>query len=217
METLSKHLSLIQALPYFNVYKNKYQQGIIFRIPHGIQDGDISHFFIEHEVNLTNTIKTGTLTMKVQITVVPVSMGLFNGFQELKGTYTTRWYDEEDYGEDFFKPDYQHKDNIKKIVPLPIGIKSNLYEYLEELLFNRVEDEDIINNYVAHLGCQRARIKENIVFIPAPEKSGSGRNALVAHQYTKHFFESVKKDGVQLIPEKVKEERQLQLTFNSEQ
>lgn len=217
-KTLSEHLSLIQKLPYFNVYKNTFQPGIIFRIPHGVTDGDICHFFIEHEVNLTNTVKTGTLTMKVQITVVPVAMGLFSGFKELKGTYTTSWYDEEDYGEDFFKPNYNHQDNVKKVVPLPIGIKSNLYEYLEELLFNRIEDEKIINEYVAHLGCQRERIKENIVFIPAPENTGSGRNAKTAHQYTKHFFESALKSEVQLIPEKISSsKKQLQLTFSDKQ
>lgn len=200
-ETLKKHLSLIQSLPFFNVYKNTYQPGIIFRIPHGIKDGDVCHFFIEHEVNLTNTVKTGTLTMKVQITVVPCTLGLFSGFEELKGTFETAWYDEDNYGEDFFKPDYNHHDNVRKIVPLPVGIKSNLFEYLEELLFNKIEDEKIINDYVAHLGCQRKIIKEKIVFIPVPENTGKGKNASIAHRYTKHFFDSAFNGNVALIPE----------------
>jgi hypothetical protein len=201
-ETLGQYLNLIQALPYFNVYKNKHQQGVIFRIPHGIKDGDICHFFIEHEVNMTNTIKTGTLTMKVQITVIPCHMGLFSGFQELKGSYDTSWYDEDGYGEEFFVPDYSNDENVKKIVPLPVNIKSNLFDYLNEILFNKVEDSNIISQYVAHLGCQKEKIKDKIVFVPVPENTGDSRNAKIAHRYTKHFFESTLDKSIELIPEK---------------
>lgn len=202
-ETLSKYLSLVQALPYFNVYKNTHQQGIIFRIPHGLKDGDVCHFFIEHEVNMTNTIRTGTLTMKVQVTVIPCHMGLFSGYEELKGTYKTNWYDEDDYGEETFIPNYLSRDNVKKIVPLPVNIQTNLYDYLSQLLFNKVEDENILNDYVAQLGCQKEKIKDKIVFIPAPENTGTGRNAKVAHTYTKHIFESIENNNsLTLIPDK---------------
>lgn len=199
---LATYLSLVQALPYFNVYKNKHQAGIIFRIPHGLKEGDVCHFFIEHEVNMTNTIKTGTLTMKVQITVVPCHMGLFSGYKELKGSYKTSWYDEEDYGEETFVPNYNSDENIKKIVPLPVNIEMNLYEYLSRLIFNKVEDENILNDYVAQLGCQKEKIKNKIVFIPAPENTGSGLNAKRAHSYTKQIFESIENsNSISLIPE----------------
>lgn len=211
-ETLSKYLSLIQKLPYFNVYKNVHQQGIIFRIPHGIKADDICHFFIEHEVNLTNTVKTGTLTMKVQITVVPCHMGLFSGFEKLVGSYRTSWYDEEEYGEEFFSPNYSSDENVKKVVPLPVNIKTNLYEYLSELLFNKVEDKNILNKYVAQLGCQKEKIAGKIVFIPAPENTGTGRNAKVAHAYTQHLFEGIENNkSLSLIPE----QKQLPLNFQS--
>lgn len=201
-ETLVKYLELIQQLPYFNVYKNTHQAGIIFRIPRGISDGDICHFFIEHEVNMTNTIKTGTLTMKVQISVIPVHMGLFSGYEHLAGSYRTDWYDEESYGEEFFVPNYSSDDNVKKIVPLPINIKTNLYEYLNELLFNKVEDENLLNDYVAELGCQKEIVKNKIVFVPAPVNTGTGKNAKTAHEYTKHLFESIENNKeLSLIPE----------------
>lgn len=200
--TLRPRLELIQQLPYFNVYKNKYQKGIIFRIPRGVKEGDVCHFFIEHEVNMTNTIKTGTLTMKVQISVIPCHMGLFSGFQHLAGSYDTSWFDEEGYGEEFFTPDYNSDENVKKIVPLPVNIKSNLYEYLNELLFCKVEDVNIINSYVAQLGCQKKEIKDRIVFIPTPENTGTARNARIKHVYTKELFETLENNhAISLIPE----------------
>lgn len=206
---LSTYLSLIQKLPFFNVYKNNHQPGIIFRIPHGINEGDVCHFFIEHEVNLTNTVKTGTLTMKIQVTVVPCHIGLFSGFEKLQGTYVTNWYDEEDYGEDYFKPNYNSSENIKKIVPLPVNIKSNLFDYLNEVLFNKVDDDNIINKYLVQLGCQKEKVKNSIVFIPAPVNSGSGRNATIAHQYTKFFFESAEQKNISLIPETISKQGNL--------
>lgn len=69
---LFEHLAPIQSTPYFKVYRYTVTKGIIFRMPNGIQPGDICHFFIEHEINMTNTLKTGTLTLKVQITLIPV-------------------------------------------------------------------------------------------------------------------------------------------------
>lgn len=209
-KVLGKYLSLIQQLPFFSVYKNTHQPGIIFRIPHGVKDDDVCHFFIEHEVNMTNTLKTGTLSMKVQITVVPCHMGLFSGFKELRGTYKTDWYDEEDYGEQHFVPNYNHDENVKKIVPLPVNISMNLFEYLNNLLFNKVEDENILNEYVAQLGCQKKEIKDKIVFIPAPENTGTGRHAKIAHRYTKEVFESIESNkAIELIPE----QKQLRLAL----
>jgi hypothetical protein len=199
---LSKYLEPIQKLQYFTVYRNKNEKGIIFRIPHGLKEDDVCHFFIEHEVNLSNTLKTGTFTMKVQVTIVPCHMGLFSGFKELKGHYKTSWHDEDDYesSEEYFIPDYDREDNVKKIVPLPINIKTNLYEYLEEILFSRVDDENLINKYVADLGCQKEKIKDKIVFIPVPENTGTSRNAKVSHAYTKAFFESLEEKQISLIP-----------------
>jgi len=203
-EQLIAYTELIQACTHFNVYRYRQQPGIIFRIPHGVKPDDVCHFFIEHEINLSNTLRTGTLTMKAQITVVPCHMGVFSGFAHLKGTYETNWYDEADYGygEDHFKPDYQHEDNVKKIVPLPVNMKTNLYEYLNEILFEKQEDMDIISKYAVHLGCQRQALQKKVVYIPAPENTGTSYNARIAHQYTKHFFEAATSKNIALIPEK---------------
>jgi len=92
---------LIQDTPHFEVRRYKHKKGIIFRIPKGAEVGQTFHAFMEHEINLSNTLRTGTLTMKVQITFVPCFMGVFSGFKELKGSYETDWNDE-DYGEDYF-------------------------------------------------------------------------------------------------------------------
>ena len=51
---------------------------------------------MEYEINLSNTLRTGTLTMKVQITFIPCHMGVFSGFKELKGSYDA-YYNDEDY------------------------------------------------------------------------------------------------------------------------
>jgi hypothetical protein len=198
---LIKHTELIQALPHFNVYRYTHQPGIIFRIPRGVKTDDICHFFIEHEINLSNTLRTGTLTMKAQVTVVPCHMGVFSGYQNLEGSYKTVWYDEQDYGEDHFKPNYNHPDNVKKIVPLPVNMKTNLYEYLNEILFEKQDDLDIISKYAVQLGCQRNALKEKVVYIPAPDNSGKGRNAAKAHAETKFLFESAQNKNIALIPE----------------
>lgn len=200
-QQLIDYVELIQALTHFKVYRYKHQKGIIFRIPHGIGVGDVCHFFIEHEINLTNTIRTGTLTMKAQVTVVPCHMGVFSGFAKLAGSYETDWHDEEGYGEEFFKPNYDDPTNIKKVVPLPVNIKTNLYEYLNEILFDKQEDLDIISKYAVHLGCQKDALKKNVMFIPVPENTGRGINSPMKHEQTKYFFETASSNKVNLIPE----------------
>lgn len=126
-EILFKYTELIQKTTHFGVFRYKQQAGIIFRIPHGVKAEDVCHFFIEHEINLSNTLKTGTLTMKAQVTLVPCHMGVFSGFEQLVGSYRTEWHDEEEtYGEDYFVPNYSSDQNIKKVAPLPVNIKSNL-------------------------------------------------------------------------------------------
>lgn len=203
-QQLIRYTELIQNLPHFKVYRYKHQKGIIFRIPHGVQVDDVCHFFIEHEINLTNTLRTGTLTMKAQVTVVPCHMGVFSGFQHLEGTYETDWLDEESYGygEDRFVPSYNHPDNVRKIVPLPVNMKTNLYEYLNEILFLKQDDLDIISKYAVHLGCQKNALKDKVMYIPAPENTGEGKNAELAHQQTQYFFEAVESKNITLIPEK---------------
>src|SRR5690606_40284826 len=105
-EVLLQHVEKLQETPHFVVYRYKVRPGIVFRIPHGVRTDDVCHFFIEHEINLSNTIRTGTLTLKVQITVVPCHIGLFSGFSHLPGSYRTDWEDEGDWGYDRFVPDY---------------------------------------------------------------------------------------------------------------
>lgn len=208
-EQLVKHTELIQACTHFNVYRYKQQPGIIFRIPHAVKADDVCHFFIEHEINLSNTLRTGTLTMKAQVTIVPCHMGVFSGYAELKGTYDTSWYDEEGYGEEFFKPDYDNADNVKKIVPLPVNMKTNLYEYLNEVLFEKQEDLDIISKYAVNLGCQKEALKDKVVYVPAPENSGTGVNAELAHRRTQYFFDALVNKNVSLIPASVQQPKLL--------
>lgn len=199
-EILLKHIELIQKTPMFNVYRYKVTKGIIFRIPNGVMPDDVCHFFMEHEVNLSNTIKTGTLTLKVQITIVPVHMGVFSGFENLQGSYETDWDDEGDWGYDTFVPDYDRA--TKKIVPLPIGGRTNLYEYLNEILFKQNEDLDIINQYAVNLGCQKEHLKGKVVFVPAPEYSSKTNpiGSQKAFAQTQLMFDFMANQNMQLLP-----------------
>lgn len=197
-EILKSHITLIQQTPNFNVYRYR-QPGIIFRIPHGIEVDDVCHFFIEHEINLSNTVKTGTLTLKVQITVVPCHMGVFSGFSKLPGSYKTDWYDEE-YGEEHFVPDYDR--GTKRIVPLPVGGHTNLYEYLNEMLFKQSNNLDIIDQYAVNLGCQKEKLKDKVVFAPAPEYSSatSPDSSRRAFKETQLMFDFLSNQNLQLMP-----------------
>ncbi len=198
-EILKRYIELIQETPNFNVYRYTHKPGIIFRIPHGVLPGDVCHFFIEHEINLSNTLKTGTLTLKAQVTVVPVHIGVFSGFADLKGTYTTVWTDE-DSGYDTFIPDYDRA--TKKIVPLPIGGKTNLYEYLNEILFKHSQDLDVVNEYAVNLGCQKEKLKESVVFVPVPEYNSNTDplSSRKAFKQTQLMFDFISNQNLQLMP-----------------
>ena len=190
---------LVQETPHFDVRRYKHKKGIIFRVPKGAEAGQTFHAFMEHEINLSNTLRTGTLTMKVQITFVPCHMGVFSGFKELKGSYETDWNDE-DYGEEYFKRDYKNDANIKNIVPLPPNIKTNLYEYLNEILFNYVDDANVISKYAVDLGCQKEKLKE--CFIAAPIQTSDSQKGNKAFSQTIDFFNVLTSgNGGNLLPE----------------
>lgn len=190
---------LVQETPHFDVRRYKHKKGIIFRVPKGAEAGQTFHAFMEHEINLSNTLRTGTLTMKVQITFVPCHMGVFSGFKELKGTYETHWNDE-DYGEEYFKPDYQNEGNVKNIVPLPPNMKSNLFEYLNEILFRHVEDAEIISKYAVDLGCQKDKLKDCLVPLPV-QTSNTQRGEKVFNQTIDFFNIITAGNGSNLLPE----------------
>lgn len=190
---------LVQSTPHFDVRRYKHKKGIIFRIPKGAEVGQTHHAFMEHEINLSNTLRTGTLTMKVQITFVLCHMGVFSGFETLKGSYQTDW-DDEDYGYDFFKPDYNNEANVKNIVPLPPNMKTNLYEYLNEILFNYVDDANVISKYAVDLGCQKEKLKE--CFIAAPIQTSETAKGNKAFSETIDFFNALTSgSGGNLLPE----------------
>ncbi len=190
---------MVQETPHFDVRRYKHKKGIIFRVPKCAEPGQTFHAFMEHEINLSNTLRTGTLTMKVQITFVPCHMGVFSGFKELKGSYETDWNDE-DYGEEYFKPDYKNDANIKNIVPLPPNMKTNLYEYLNEILFNYVDDANVISKYAVDLGCQKEKLKE--CFIAAPVQTSETAKGNKAFSETIDFFNSLTSgSGGKLLPE----------------
>lgn len=189
---------IVQETPHFEVRRYLHRKGIFFRVPNGAEPGQTHHAFIEHEVNLSNTLRTGTLTMKVQVTFVPCHMGVFSGFEVLNGSYDTEWEDE-GFGYDFFKPDYHNEGNIKNIVPLPPNFKTNLYEYLNEILFNHVSDADIISKYAIDLGCKKNLLKD--CFVPHPVLTNDSKKGQVAFNRTLYFFNSLTEGtGSNLLP-----------------
>jgi hypothetical protein len=203
---LFKHIELIQKTPTFSVYRYGMQKGVIFRLPHGLQPGHMVHCFIEHEVNFSNTLKTGTLTLKVQCTFVPVTHGVFSGFKHLEGSYSSRYYDEDDYDTggyslECFKPDYVNPNNEIYVAPLPVGIKANLYEYLNEILFQHCDDTELLSKYAVNLGCQKDTIRK-ATYIPAPELNSDLDRAKKNHIQNINFFESAGTgEGLKLLPE----------------
>lgn len=205
-QILFKHIELIQKTPSFSVYRYGLQKGVIFRLPHGLQAGHMVHCFIEHEVNFSNTLKTGTLTLKVQCTFVPVTHGVFSGFKNLEGTYSCRHYDEDEDGNGYslesFKPDYVNPNNEIYVAPLPVGIKSNLFEYLNEILFQHCDDTDLLSQYAVNLGCQKDTIRK-ATYIPAPELNSDLSRARENHLQNINFFEGAATgEGLKLLPEK---------------
>lgn len=202
-EIMFTYLTTIQKTPTFNVCRYTRQKGVIFRIPHNLLPGHLVHCFIEHEINLSNTLKTNTLTLKVQCTMVPVTHGVFSGFKNLEGTYKCNYYDEDDssYGEEYFKPDYNNEKNEIYIAPLPLGMKTNLYEYLNEILFQHCDDTDMLSKYAVNLGCQKDTIRK-ATYIPAPELNSSLPRAKAKHIQSIDFFDSASNSSISLLPER---------------
>lgn len=202
---LFNQIETIQKTPTFNVCKYKRQPGIIFRIPHELRPDQMVHCFIEHEVNFTNTLKTGTLTLKVQCTLVPVTHGVFSGFKNLEGHYDTDYTDEEDYsyGNERFVPNYNDSKNEIFVAPLPIGLKSNLYEYLNEILFQHCDDPDVLSKYAVSLGCQANTVRK-ATYIPSPEMHSKVKSyeARQKHIQAIDFFKAVGDAAIALLPEK---------------
>lgn len=200
-DILFKHIEVIQKTTHFNVCKYTRQPGVIFRIPHKLMPGHMVHCFIEHEVNLSNTLRTGTLTLKVQCTMVPVTHGIFSGFKNLEGSYRTNWFDEDEYqGEDIFVPDYANPKNEIFVAPLPLGIKSNLYEYLNDILFQHCDDADLLSKYAVDLGCQKDTIRK-ATYVPAPELHSTLPRAQRNHIQSINFFQAAQSGDIKLLPE----------------
>jgi len=158
---LWEYLEPIQELPSFTVYRYTPQKGVVFRIPNGIKDKTvICHFFVEHEVNLTNTLKSGNLSLKIQITLVPVECGEFQGFENLNGKYIENEFGNDYFEEGWFKPDYSHPENITKIKPLPPVQIGGVIEGLKELLF--CYGQDIIESTKIYMCNQAAKVKKTV-------------------------------------------------------
>jgi hypothetical protein len=200
-ETVWEYSEKIQDTPNFEVRRCTHKKGVIFRLPHGAQVGQTHHAFMEHEINLSNTLRTGTLTMKIQITFIPCHIGVFSGFETLKGQYGDDFdYDDDYWGYEYFKPDYESPENIKNIIPLPPNMKTNLYEYLNEIIFNHVSDADVISDYAIDLGCQKKVIKDRLVPIPV-QTSQTEKGTRAFHQTVNFFDEITSGTGSNLLKE----------------
>src|SRR5678815_310509 len=202
-EVLFKNIELIQSTPTFKVYRYRQQKGIIFRLPNGLKPDMLCHVFLEHEINFSNTLKTGTLTLKVQCTFVPVHIGVFSGFKELKGSYRTNWFDEGDYESEVetFIPDYKNPENEIFVAPLPIGVRSNLGDYLNEILFDKVDDVNVLHDYAVNLGCQKDTVRK-ATYVAAPELHSDLLRAKKKHLIWQDFFASAENGNVNLLPPK---------------
>jgi len=204
-ELLWHESEVIQNTPHFEVRKYNHKKGIIFRLPNGAKPGQIHHAFMEHEINLSNTLRTGTLTMKILVTFLPCHIGIFSGFKTLKGSYQSDFDDEVALDSGYFMPNYDHPDNIKNVVPLPPNIKSNLYEYLNEILFKHTDDAEIIDQYAVELGCKTQDIEKNI--IKSPVLTSNTFKGSMKFSETVNFFKDMKSGkGSSLIPEDKKKE-----------
>lgn len=202
---LFDNIEKITDTPNFAVYRYKRKKGIIFRLPHDLEEGVAVHAFIEHEINLTNTLKTKTLTTKVQVTLVPVSCGVFDGFEHLEGNY--HYDDEEDWGGyEFFKPNYESDKNVRRVAPLPPKVKTEWLESLNELLFKHHHDMDVIRRYVIDLGCQTKELQQ-FTYVPVPTESDGPQKSRKASQKSMEFFDRLANEQLVLLPEaKGKEE-----------
>lgn len=205
-EILFKHIELLQETPFFNVYRYTHTKGVIIRLPKGLEKDVACHVFFEHEINLTNTLKTKTLTFKVQLTFVPVSYGLFCGFERLEGE--NRWYEDEEYGHEYesFVPDYKSDKNVKRVAGLPPKVPLNMIEYLKEIIFQSITEAEMINKYAVSLGCQ-VKAMQDLMFIPVPtpkETDGlvSSKSAR-RNARTLELFNTISSEQMDLIPQKL--------------
>lgn len=200
---LFSNIELIQRTPNFNVFKYSRQKGIIFRIPHKLEPETLVHCFMEHGINLSNTLKTGSLTLKIQCTFVPVHMGVFSGFKELKGRYNTHWVDEDEYESECqtFVPNYKSPENEVYVAPLPIGIRSNLGDYLNEIIFDHVDDVNLLHDYAVNLGCQKDTVRK-ATYVASPELHSDLPRAKKKHLIWQDFFASAEKGNLNLLPPK---------------
>lgn len=155
-EILWEHISPIQEISLFTVYRYDDQKGVIFRIPNDLKTGTICHFFVEHEINLSNTLKSGNISPKIQITLVPIEYGEFQGFAELDGEYIE---DEEDWSS-YFKPDYQSENNVVKIKPLPPIHVERVFDNLKELFFNY--GQDIVESTKVYINCHAPKLRKTV-------------------------------------------------------
>lgn len=203
-QILFDNIELLQETPTFNVYRYKRTRGVIVRLPKGLQPDVACHVFFEHEINLTNTLKTKTLTLKTQVTFVPVSYGLFCGFERLEGE--NRWYEDEEYGQEYetFVPDYSSDKNIKRVAGLPPKVPLNMIEYLKEILFQPITEAEMINKYAMSLGCQVKNLQD-LMFIPDPSMKDDGAlksiKQIRAHNRTLDLFNTISSEKVNLIPQ----------------
>jgi len=79
-------------------------------------------------------------------------------------------------------------------------VKSNLYEYLNEILFQHCDDPDILSKYAVDLGCQKETIRK-ATYIPVPELNSTLPRAKKNHAKTIDFFEAAGKNDIKLLPE----------------
>jgi len=206
---LFDNIELIQETPYFNVYRYKRTKGVIFRLPKGLEPGVACHVFFEHEINLTNTLKTKTLTLKIQATCVPVSYGLFCGFEYLDGKNVWEEYqdDEDSYGyeQEVFRPNYNSDKNVKRVAGLPPKVPLNMIDYLKEILFEPITEAEMISKYALSLGCQ-VKAMQDLMFIPEPivNEKGNGITPRKQHTYaqTMALFTTMANEQMKLIPSK---------------
>ena len=104
-------------------------KGVIIRLPKDLKRCHC-HVFFEHEI-LTNTLKTKTLTFKVQLTFVPVSYGLFCGFERLEGEkqVVRRWKIRARIW--IVCTWLWERQNVKRVAGLPPKVPLNMIEYLK--------------------------------------------------------------------------------------
>lgn len=122
-------------------------------------------------------------------------MGVFSGFQSLKGEHI---YDEDGFGCERFVPDYQNSENVRNIVPLPVNVSTNLYDYLNKILFQYCDNAEAISRYAVALGCQKDNIQNH--FVPAPVQTSETTKGIQAHHRTISFYDEITNGSMNLLP-----------------